>query len=101
MKPNTEKIDILLLRREMQNVALQINNYTQKEIIDLLFRAIDLIDGLRGDQKTYRKIVGFNRDILNKEVQILARQSLEMDKGKVERKISELESYIISLYETR
>ena len=101
MKPNTKKIDILLLRREMQNVALGIGSYSLDEIQNLLFRAIDLIDGLRGDQKTYRKIVGFNRDILNKEVQILSRQALEMDKGKIERKISELESYIISLYETR
>lgn len=94
MKPNIKKIDILLLRREMQNVALQINNYTQEEIIDLLFRAIDLIDGLRGNQKTYRQIVGFNKDLLNKEVRILTKQSLTMDKSAVNQKISMLESLI-------
>ena len=94
MKPNTKNIDILLLRREMQNVALQINNYTQEEIIDLLFRAIDLIDGLRGNQKTYRQIVGFNKDLLNKEVRILTKQSLTMDKRAVNQKISVLERLI-------
>ena len=94
MKLNTKNIDILLLRREMQNVALQINNYTQEEIIDLLFRAIDLIDGLRGNQKTYRQIVGFNKDLLNKEVRILTKQSLTMDKRAVNQKISVLERLI-------
>ena len=78
----------------MQNVALQINNYTQEEIIDLLFRAIDLIDGLRGNQKTYRQIVGFNKDLLNKEVRILTKQSLTMDKRAVNQKISVLERLI-------
>ena len=95
-KCNTEKIDLLLLRREMQNIALGLTDYTDEDIKNLMFRAIDVIDGLRGDQKTYRKIVGFNQNVLNKEVRILTKQSLEMNKGAVDKKIAELENMIDS-----
>ena len=50
------KIDILLLRREMQNVALGIGAYTQEELQDLLFRAIEVIDELRASKKTIEAI---------------------------------------------
>ena len=50
------KIDILLLRREIQNVALNIGNYTQEELQDLLFRAIELIDELRASKETIEAI---------------------------------------------
>lgn len=95
-KCNTEKIDLLLLRREMQNIALGLTDYTDEDIKNLMFRAIDVIDGLRGDQKTYRKIVGFNQNVLNKEVRILTKQSLEMNKSAVDEKIEALQNMIDS-----
>lgn len=50
------KIDVLLLRREMQNVALGIGSYTQEELQDLLFRAIEVIDELRASKETIKAI---------------------------------------------
>ena len=60
------KIDILLLRREMQNVALNIGNYTQDELQDLLFRAIEVIDELRASKETIETIkYDFNEKLLD------------------------------------
>lgn len=56
MEPNKKQIDILLLRREMQNVALGIGTYTQEELQDLLFRAIEVIDELRASKETIEAI---------------------------------------------
>lgn len=59
------KIDVLLLRREMQNIALGIGSYTQEELQDLLFRAIEVIDELRASKETIEAIrYDFNEKLI-------------------------------------
>lgn len=94
MEPNKKQIDILLLRRELQNAALWVGDYTQEELQKLLFRAIELIDELRINKTTCNQIMGFNQDLLSKEVNILLKQSLEMIKSDILGKISSLEYYV-------
>ena len=70
------KIDVLLLRREMQNVALGIGSYTQEELQDLLFRAIEVIDELRASKETIEAIrYDFNEKLVGEaERKILERK---------------------------
>ena len=88
------KIDILLLRREMQNVALNIGNYTQEEIIDLLFRAIDLIDELRASKETIEAIkYDFNEKLLDEARREIAEYESKESYSIIDR-IKSLESQV-------
>lgn len=73
------KIDVLLLRREMQNVSLNISNYTQDELQDLLFRAIEVIDELRASKETIEAIkYDFNEKLLDEaKLKIMEEESKE------------------------
>lgn len=97
MKPNTKKIDILLLRREMQNVALGIGQYTQEEITDLLYRAIELIDELRASTETVEAIkYDFNEKLLE-EAKIQIIQDEASKEASIEERIRSLESHVYNI----
>lgn len=88
------KIDILLLRREMQNIALNIGNYTQEELKDLLFRAIEVIDELRASKETIDAIrYDFNEKLLDEAKREIAEAESKEHYSIIER-IRSLESQV-------
>lgn len=88
------KIDVLLLRRELQNVALNIGNYTQEELQDLLFRAIEVIDELRASKETIEAIkYDFNEKLLDEARKKIAEfESKERDS--IVERIKSLENQV-------
>ena len=97
MKPNTKNIDILLLRREMQNVALGIGQYTQEEISDLLYRAIELIDELRASKETVEAIKYDFDEKLLEEAKIQIIQDEVSKEASIEERIRSLESHVYNI----
>lgn len=88
------KINILLLRREMQNVALGIGTYTQEELQDLLFRAIEVIDELRASKETIDAIrYDFNEKLLD-EVKTQIREAESKEHYSIIDRIRSLESQV-------
>jgi hypothetical protein len=88
------KIDILLLRREMQNIALNIGNYTQEELKDLLFRAIEVIDELRTSKETIEAIkYDFNEKLLEEAKREIA-EAESKEKYSILDRIKSLENAV-------
>lgn len=91
------KIDILLLRREIQNVALNIGNYTQDELQDLLFRAIEVIDELRASKETIEAIkYDFNEKLLDEARREIAEFESKESYSIIDR-IKSLESQVYNI----
>lgn len=97
MKPSTKNIDILLLRREMQNVALGIGKYTQEEITDLLYRAIEVIDELRASKETIEAIKHEFNEKLLEEAKIQIIQDEASKEASIEERIRSLESHVYNI----
>ena len=97
MEPNKKQIDILLLRRELQNAALGIGTYTQEELQDLLFRAIEVIDELRASKETIEAIkYDFNEKLLDEaKMKIMEEESKE--KYSILDRIRSLESQVYNI----
>lgn len=94
MEANKKQIDILLLRRELQNVALGIGKYTQEELQDLLFRAIELIDELRASKETIEAIrYDFNEKLLEEAKREIVEAESKEHYSIIER-IRSLESHV-------
>jgi wobble nucleotide-excising tRNase len=74
-----EKIDILKFRRELQNMALHTENYSQKDVQDVLYRAIEIIDELRCGENTIEAIkYDFNEKLLDEaKLKIMEEESKE------------------------
>lgn len=97
MEPNKKQIDILLLRREMQNVALGIGTYTQEELQDLLFRAIELIDELRASKETIEAIkYDFNEKLLD-EAKMKIMEDESKERCSIIERIRSLESQVYNI----
>lgn len=74
---NYEKINLLTFRRELQNMALNINNYTQEELQNILFRAIEVIDELRASKETIEAIrYDFNEKLIEEAEKKIVEQEL-------------------------
>ena len=78
----------------MQNVALNIGNYTQDELQDLLFRAIEVIDELRASKETIEAIkYDFNEKLLDEARREIAESESRESYSIIDR-IKSLESQV-------
>lgn len=94
---NYEKINLLTFRRELQNMALNINNYTQEELQNILFRAIEVIDELRGEKETIEAMRHYFTEKLLDEAKIKIMEDKASKEASIEERIRSLESHVYNI----
>lgn len=94
---NYEKINLLTFRRELQNMALNINNYTQEELQNILFRAIEIIDELRSEKETIEAMRHYFTEKLLDEAKIKIMEDKASKEASIEERIRSLESHVYNI----
>lgn len=94
---NYEKINLLTFRRELQNMALNINNYTQEELQNILFRAIEVIDELRSEKETIEAMRHYFTEKLLDEAKMKIMEEESKEKYSILDRIRMLETQVYNI----
>ena len=90
-----KEIDVLKFRRELQTMFLNIDNYTQPDVQDVLLRAIGVIDELRVNRKNKMAIRKAEKKTAKKQAEILRCERFLQEKHDILARLSHLENWLL------